>query len=199
MQFLKKCTAAITVVSLVGIALVIVAPQPARGAGGPDVVVTNIPLPVSGNVNATVTGTVGITGVPTVTIGNPAGTPVLIRDVDGAREPFQVYSGLVLFDPIPNVHQANFGVVPAGKRLVIEHFSARIYNNAGGPPFYAKLIAGSGVDILVPNQIDPNEPYMVNTDTRMYANAGEGVLFETNINGQGYLEAFVSGYFVPVP
>jgi len=40
---------------------------------------------------------------------------------------------------------------------------------------------------------------LFNTDTRMYANAGEGVLFETNINGQGYLEAFVSGYFVPVP
>ncbi len=76
---------------------------------------------------------------------------------------------------------------------------SRIYNNTGGPPFYAKLIAGTGVDILVPNQIDPNEPYMFNTDTRMYANAGEGVLFETNINGQGHLEAFVSGYFVPVP
>jgi len=34
-----------------------------------------------------------------------------------------------------------FGVVPAGKRLVIEHFSAQIYNNTGGPPFHAKLIA----------------------------------------------------------
>jgi len=32
---------------------------------------------------------------------------------------------------------------------------------------------------------------MFNTDIRMSANAGEGVLFETNINGQGYLEAFV--------
>jgi hypothetical protein len=136
----------------------------------------------------------------TVTVANTAGAPVLVRNVDDAREPFQAYSGLVLFEPIPNVHSTNLAVVPDGKRLVIEHFSARIFNGSnGGPPFYSKLMAGGGVDILVPNQIGPGQPYMFNTETRMYASAGQSVSFETNINGQGYMEAFISGYLVPLP
>ena len=41
-------------------------------AGDHDVVVTNVPLPITGNVNAAVTGTVGISGVPNVRVALPA-------------------------------------------------------------------------------------------------------------------------------
>ena len=66
MQLLKKCAATITVISIVGFALAILAPEPARGAAGPQMTIVNTPLPVTGNVNATVTGNVGLTGTPTV-------------------------------------------------------------------------------------------------------------------------------------
>ena len=217
MQLTKKVSAPAALLLGVIVFSSLFAPQPA-GADKPTptqpvlvVNAANAPVPVAvhgshgvsviGPVDAQQSGpwTVGLTAGATVTVANTAGAPVLVRDVDDLREPFQAYSGLVLFEPIPNIHSADLGVVPDGKRLVIEHFSARIFNGSnGGPPFYSKLMAGSGVDILVPNQISPGQPYMFNTETRMYASAGQSVRFETNINGQGYMEVFISGYLVPL-
>ena len=42
-----------------------------KAIAGPDVTVTNIPLPITGSVSASVTGTVGISGVPNVRVALP--------------------------------------------------------------------------------------------------------------------------------
>src|SRR5215472_1297712 len=103
-----------------------------RAAGGPTVTIdpTQLPLPVqgslgvSGTVAATQSGAwnVGITGTPTVHVGNAATSPVLVRDVDNpARKPFAVNTSCVMAAASNNCN-AQFSV-PAGSELVIENVS----------------------------------------------------------------------------
>ena len=61
-------------------------------------------------------------GVPPerdVNVVNPATSPVLVRDVDSDREPFQKTQAILIFDGIQNIQEIAFAV-PEGKRFVIE-------------------------------------------------------------------------------
>jgi hypothetical protein len=55
---------------LLGLAMSLVSQKNATGAPGGPVTVLNTLLPVHGRVNATVTGTVGIAGTPSVSVSN---------------------------------------------------------------------------------------------------------------------------------
>lgn len=95
---------------------------------------------VAGDVNVANTPTVlaqqtgqwnvGLSGTPTVQVGNASSSPVLVRDVDNpARQPFQRE-----LDPLVAVGQftaSDLFTVPAGKRLVIEFATASITTAPG--------------------------------------------------------------------
>lgn len=161
MVLVKKLAATITFIAFAGVAATVVWPQPARGSGSEPVTVVNTPghpVPVtgtmkvvSGSVDATVTGNVGLTGTPTVLaqqsgpwtvglsnnsvtlagtptviIGNAATSPVPVRDADNAaRSPFAGYciaTGQPSMSLTPNCTIA----VPPGARLVVEYVSANM-------------------------------------------------------------------------
>jgi hypothetical protein len=113
-------------------------PQAATSSGAP-VVVTNTPLPISPTGTQTVSGTVGISGTPSVSIsGTPtvgidpsANTVTLLREPENpARQPFaggmdcvfSLSSSCTNFTGIP---------VPSGKELVIEFVSASVTSDTG--------------------------------------------------------------------
>jgi hypothetical protein len=99
------------------------------------VTVANTPLPVTGTVTANISGTptvnANINGTPNVnaTIVNPSSSPLLVRDVDAGRSPFEIRLTFNIDDGSA-VNQTQFDV-PSGKRLVIEHVSARVQGPAG--------------------------------------------------------------------
>jgi hypothetical protein len=79
-----------------------------------------------------VTGNIGLASGSSIIVGNPATSPVFVRDVDnvGAR---QVVSQSIAFN-MGNASGNCGGMlnVPAGKRLVIENVSANLFIQ--GPP-----------------------------------------------------------------
>lgn len=108
-----------------------------------NVTVTNVPLPVTGNVSGTVsvsgtvpvTGTVGLASGSSVSIANTDTNPVPVRNLDNAtRSPYQETISF-------NQDQANFcdnfvcvvsfPAVPAGKRLEVTYVSA-VFNSPNG-------------------------------------------------------------------
>jgi len=111
--------------------LVLTNPQPASTQGGgpgpAQVQVVNTtaqPVPTTAQGTTTIAGNVGLTGMPTVQVGNSASSPVLVRDVDNpAKQPFR--KGIIT--AINNgsaVGVGNFVDIPLGKRFVVEHISA---------------------------------------------------------------------------
>jgi len=108
-----------------------------------DVVVVNTtanPVPVNTQGTTNIAGlvqaqqngawNVGLTGTPTVRVGNTTNAPVLVRDVDSpGRGAFQ----LELDVPIPagSISASNSFPVPEGKRFVIEFASASVKSPTG--------------------------------------------------------------------
>lgn len=90
------------------------------------------PVPVTGTiqgtVNATLTGpvtlapgqTVGIVNGATVNIGNTSDNPVLVRDLNSARQPVRVFS-FCQFSGF--ICHKDLYTVPTGFHLVLEHIS----------------------------------------------------------------------------
>jgi hypothetical protein len=104
-----------------------------QGAGGPTVTIdqAQLPLPVqgslgvSGTVAATQSGAwnVGITGTPNVNVTNPAIAPVLFLNVnDPGRIPYESYITLMTCGG-DQVCDVQFGGVPGGDRLVVQHIA----------------------------------------------------------------------------
>ena len=96
-------------------------------AAAAPVTVVNTPLPVAGAVSASQSGswTVGISGTPTVAIGNSSSTPVPTKDVlgIGAASPVSFTDS---FNIGTNIFggESTFYVVPAAKRLIVKYVSA---------------------------------------------------------------------------
>jgi hypothetical protein len=141
MQLLKKYAPGFFLLFVVIFAAAVTHPQPAQGAAaqgagpasGLNVNVVNTPLPVTGNI--------GLSG--SVTVGNPATNPVLVRSVDNAGTPFQIRGfgdfnsgGAAIFD---------IATVPAGMRMIIEHTSSSIDVDPGAVVYFAE-ITSSGVN-----------------------------------------------------
>ena len=157
------------------------------GTGGPpprDVNVVNTPLPVTGTVN----------------IGNLGDSPLAVRDVDNpARRPF---------------HSVLPFTVPAGKRLVIEHYSARFLSDPGCRLSVDALRTSvNGASLLhfftptLTGSTTQRFSTVVSQQTRLYADPGttvSRVAFLAVEGDQDCLplqasEGVVSGYLVDVP
>jgi len=128
--------------------------------------VTNTPLPVTGSVNAAVTGTVAATqsgtwnvgingtvpvsgtvavsslpavtvsGLTSVGITNTSATPVFVRDTDNPAKQPFVSSCSI---NLSTAVTCSFTSVPTSKELVIEMFTAFIGMNSGDRPISAEL------------------------------------------------------------
>ena len=106
-----------SLVAVAALSIVLAGSGEAQG-NGPNVTVVNTPLPVTGDITATVAGNVS------ATIINPSSSPVFIRDVD-TQELWQE-NKLATIDPsFPSV-TIDFASAPAGKALVIEHINIRV-------------------------------------------------------------------------
>ena len=195
MDKLKNLLIAIAgLVVMVG-AIIAVTPATSQGQGGTsgkDVNVVNTPT-----VLAQQSGpwTVGISGTPTVRVGNTAQAPVLGRDVDEpARQPFQ-RSGEITFAAGEVIAAVEF-TVPDGKRLVIEYVSANISSEEPLFWFTVQTSAGSsgGRHFFQPIAL-PNVPrwHVISQQTRLYANPGSTVIIEARRVGTLSLQA-ASGF-----
>lgn len=165
------------------------------------------PVDIVSSVPLDVTGSVAIAPGASVTIGNSTQSPVPVRDVDeAAKEPFQHGTVTAAFSSSSSA--VDVVTVPAGKRLVIEHFSAWI--NATGPDGLSSISLGIGnsgqFDHASCQQTGQttnglNHFFACSGPTRFYADAGETVRFFVNTTNSagGFHRAFVSGYYVPVP
>jgi len=191
--------------------------------------VVNTPLPVSVQGTATVAGNVGITGTPTVSatqsgiwnvgladgaainVGNTASNPVPVLE---AREPVLLTEHAPLGADCPATF---FYVVPAGKRLVVEHVSGRMNIPADATPTIDFIwngskdstgtFVGAPSGFVVPQVVGPlgvlgdHNLVAFNHPTRAYADAGKfvGVIScISTFQKTGDLLFSISGYLTPL-
>jgi hypothetical protein len=195
--------------------LVSMAPAPANASGSAPVTVVNTPLPVtgeltatlSGPVTATVTGPLAATLAGPVNIGNTAANPVLVRNVDGGPERFQQRIQQNL--PSAGVGIIDFDPVPAGRRLIVEYISVELSAATGscsiqtypsqdfGELCGLKPTLGQLSGALAP-------PWAAAGPTKFSVTPGNWVRVDA-IGQQPVLSnpwtvaASISGYFVPYP
>jgi hypothetical protein len=181
-------------------------------------IVNPVPVPVTGSttvsgaVAATQSGAwnVGILGSPNVTVANPSGNPVQVRDVNEASQPVAAPGG----SPFPG--GTNFVVlplytVPAGKRLVIEYFSGECFLPAGQTAV-ASVRYPSGILLqhwltASPPATGPAGPFSTITSfggpLRAYVDPGSLVeaivVTNANVTDQSRCNATISGHLVNVP
>ena len=131
--------------------------------------------------------------------------PLPVTDLDAAsREPVQ-------FSNAGSFTQAGAGsvdlvIVPAGKRLVIEHVSGWVNETSGVGLSSCNLMVGSETTAFLVCQPmgknDLNNVYAANAQTKVYADAGQLVRFTALTlpgGASGALRGFASGYYVPAP
>jgi hypothetical protein len=160
------------------------------------------------NVNVVNTPSVGIAGTPTVQVGNTPTSPVPVGNVNDARNPFQ---RRVAFD-IVGTTQGDAGIiVPAGKRLVIEHISARAQGPVGVKYFGSiQVVAWPGeqqaIHYLVFNfqgTFGDVDEYTASQPLRAYADVNVPpatfTVTRSDITGSSHIEMDISGYLVDVP
>lgn len=87
MDWLRRMVVAAAGMTLVALALLVDSPQRAGGSGSAPVTVTNTPLPVSGNVNANVTGTVAVSSLPAVQVSSISGNVPVANPLDTNSNP----------------------------------------------------------------------------------------------------------------
>ncbi len=179
--------------------------------GGLDVHVVNTPLPVTGTVGISGTptvnlgagNTVGING--TVKVGNSASSPVLVRDVDdAARSAFHASADV----GIPDTRSeglATITTVPAGKRLVIEYVSILAQAPTGQKLFaqitvFVDSVGQNHFITLTPQgAFSSTDVFTAAQPTRLYADAGTNVtasLFRNATTGVVGNTVAISGYLV---
>jgi hypothetical protein len=162
---------------------------------GPDVhIVSPLPLPVM--------GTLSFATGSTVTVDNPASSPVLVRDVDRGK-PFQRYNSF-----IGTGNAFHFGPVPAGERWNVEHVSidASALNPGTGFAFTRFTLTttsegAAAVDVLIPQQTAPGE-FLANSQTKIISDPGARLEIVAEFIGEPggiRLSAFISGVIVPAP
>jgi hypothetical protein len=191
----------------------------AVAAGPPDGLQVNVvntpanPVPVTGSVTGTVGlapgSSVSITNTPTVMLGSPIPLPTTAL----IKQPIQVEGGGSVTGLGLN---STLYVVPAGKRLIVEHFSSE-----------AGMVSGTTVNrYLLGVAPDPGNPSTVNfahfiaptfsspcgtcasgqvevvasQPIRMYVEAGQalvvGVAFSGSVGPSGFAFLSVSGYLI---
>lgn len=206
-------------------------PASASPSGAP-VMVTNVPLPVQGTVNVgnaslAVTGNVGITGTPMVSLA--AGSAVSVTNpLDVNSNPIPLVNRDVN-DPALHAYQEScsaafngfdgsgcfFQVIPAGKRLVIQEVDAQVTVDPGVKPVYLRLVTDLSVlpthrdrHFLTPAFLASSDLdyFAAHQETHLYAETltgnTTGPSCETALTGSstgGLLSCSISGYLVSIP
>lgn len=205
-------TAALVTLAVIGS---VMSSHRADAQGGPGVtIVSPLPLPVTGTVNASQSGAwnvglqgtpnVNVANVPSVLVGNSNTNAVWIRDVNEARQPTQG-GGSMTIDSGKISESASIYSVPAGKVLVIEHFSAECSMPAAGVAMMARIftiaggIAKSHGLPLSPPSIAPITFTSVGSPVRLYADPSTTVgaaVFRTHEAGAAGCDVSISGHLV---
>jgi hypothetical protein len=211
----KKIVLGVLGLFIASAALTVVLPRSGEAQiGSTPVRVVNTPLPIAGNVNATVSGNVGLApgamvGVSgPVKIDNSAG-PVVVRD-DGSGEFVRLSYDLHVYEPDYSVEEKLY-TVPADRVFIVEHTSATAYLPTGQNWARYSLVSfdppnGSWFhDYLVPTKATSGAVYdrfSLNHQTRMYLfeNAELWVsVSREDTTGAGGCTGYVVGRLVPMP
>jgi hypothetical protein len=174
----------------------------AQSVKATNVVVTNTPLPVTGNVAATMSGNVS------ANIINPANNPVLVRNIDG-KELWQENREVII--PVSALDAfIDFSPVPAGKVLVIEHVNVRVADSGSDAPvlswivLYNQLPFGASTDAdgltLVTQTQD--ETSVADAVTKFFVPSGQKprvYVARTDVSTLGSTIALLTGYLVDYP
>ncbi len=170
--------------------------RPAVADTSKDVVVTPLPLPVS--------GTLAVTQSGSWTVG--------LRDSE-ARQPYLAQRSAPDLAAgndcsVGGECQVHFPAIPAGKRLVIRYVSARYTSGAGNKMYSASLLLPGGqIFLQAPYAIPPN-PSLAATWTitsqaaHATVEAGQTLTIESESNAYtagDHLNIAVTGYLVDVP
>jgi hypothetical protein len=190
--------------------------------GGPNVtIVSPIPLPVTGSVTSTVTGTVPVTGTvglasgASVHVNNTVADPVRVRNVNDGIQPFQgaTSCSTTISSVTGGCAQQVFNV-PVGKRAVIEYFTGTATLNVGPGglfvfPTVQTTIGGTavvhGVSVLPLVSTNLGAATQWGQQVRLYADSGAifvGVSFGGTgvaVTGTANFNFDISGYLVDVP
>jgi hypothetical protein len=206
-RYKKQLIAAVVLSALAVIGTIMNSRQASAQDVGPHVTIDSpIPLPVTGSVTSTVTGTVGVTGTiglasgASVHVNNTVADPVRVRNVNDAIQPFQATTGC----NSPAVHcTATLFNVPAGKRAVIEYFSGVVSVGTGQVASMALTFGTPPVSHLMP-QTSPELFSSFGTSwgqqLRLYADSGPITAFGGGSGTGAVSFAFsISGYLVDVP
>ncbi len=173
-------------VNVLAIALSLPAGRPALAAGPPsglNVTVTNTPLPVTGTVNANVTGNVGITGTPSVDVKNfPTTQPVSGTVNIGNFPASNSVTGSVNITGTPNVNVVNTAVNPVptqnvglGAATQVGQPASKLINLTCDSTGVCRQILPDGTLITTPFSVPPNEALVI-TDVQFgfTSDAGQG-------------------------
>ena len=229
MKKLKSAVLGVVCVGVLafGISLLTSTPAPAVPAPPPTpaipVTVVNTPLPVQGTVTANignaavpVTGTVAVSTLPPISLGNTETTPMFVRDVDNpARRPVLGSCDMVnapgggfqscnigFYSP-----SGNFTTVPTGSRLVIEYVSGELDLPTGAIPdefnvrtSLGNAYTGISFDPRFVGSIAATDLWKVSQQTRMYEDPGSTVVLEVSTTAPASSTFFagvtVTGYLV---
>jgi hypothetical protein len=124
--------------------------------------------------------------------------PALVRDVDeGALQPFQA-------SLLPHSSSSGQGIdsvtVPAGKRLVIEYYSAQAQDLSGGAAAMTLGTTVGGVFVSYIVYVNANTTNQVTQTTKIYADPGTVVqAFAFNNGGSCGGLISISGHLVNLP
>ena len=142
---------------------------PAGPPGGLDVNVVNpVPLPVTGDVNATVTGDVNV--------GNTPEDPLYVRDVDHPARASVIEGCSFFIDNGEETDVCRFVDVELGKRLVVEFISGVVWIPTGRTALAETLISSSSgffsnhylIQALQRTNVTGNDHYVVSQPFRIY-------------------------------
>jgi hypothetical protein len=159
---------------------------------------------VSGTVQAQQNGTwnVGIVGMPVVKIGSDPENPIYVRDVDGAKQPFQTEVEVTLE---PGAGGQNAGIpIPVGKLMVIEQISASAFAPAGQKLLFSMLTHVAPDLTLRRNFLQTTHDtfggnfFMTSQSVRIYADTpSAAVRVDRDLTTNTVTATFVvSGYFI---
>lgn len=145
----------------------------------------------------------------TVTVDNDAANPIPVLPMNGAVQPFQRTLNVQIAYPDDRGH-AELEIDEEGKRLVIEHVSARV-EGAVGQQYSAWVTCGAQYWLVLTHQItwesggDAWDIFHANQPLRAYVNGSGKIHFEVlrrvpvldELPVDSYLT--VSGYLVDLP
>jgi hypothetical protein len=216
MKRLARALAGIFGIGVLGSVVLFIPQKNAVGAGGAPVTVLNTPLPVSGSVNASQSGTwnVGITGTPSVNVGTPTVnvaslpqvsiTPPALTKVANIDDPGRVsYQSTV-----SNVGKCSgtacsfsFPSVPAGHRVVVQHIGGIVDFNTV-PTNIEVLIIGSPQVFMTAFFAPPvpsgslsssfDQPVLFYIDENQFVSVNVFINNGASFNGAQFVDQFVT-------